>query len=334
MRLSIVVPTYNVEPWIEKCIRSLEDQNLPKTDYEIIVVNDGSPDKSAVIARELNEEFRNIKVIDQKNKGLAGARNTGVKNANGNYIVFVDPDDYIEKDCLQKMLFFVEDKNLDIGMFNQYLITSTGIVKISNNVAETKVISGIELYGLRGNDSACKYLIKRKYLTDNALYFYEEAVFLEDGEFSPRLHAKAARTAFKDIPFYFYCIRSGSLVTTDIAVSDKATDGYIKSSLHLKSFQKNSDLTNQQKIFLNHAIAKFVILPFTLSANRIGLKNFVGIKQKIKKAGINTIDSEGIKGMRRRHTILFNFSPDLLFLFLLIEKTLKSIRLRISWNNK
>jgi glycosyltransferase involved in cell wall biosynthesis len=333
MRLSIVVPTYNVEPWIEKCIRSLEDQNLPKTDYEIIVVNDGSPDKSAVIARELNEEFRNIKVIDQKNKGLAGARNTGIKNANGNYIVFVDPDDYIEKDCLQKLLFFVEDKNLDIGMFNQYLITSTGTVKRSTNVAETKVISGIELYGLRSNDSACKYLIKRKYLTDNALYFLEKAAYLEDAEFAPRLHAKAARTAFKDIPFYFYYIRSGSLVTTDIAVSDKATEGYLKSSLHLKSFQKNSDLTNQQKIFLNQAIAKFIILPFVLSANRNGLKNFSGIKQKIKNAGIRTIDFEGIMGMRRRHTILFNFSPNVLFLYLLIKHSLQSIGGRIGFNN-
>lgn len=329
MRLSIILPTYNVEPWIERCIRSLEDQNLPSTDYEIIVVNDGSPDKSVVIARKLAEEFKNIEIVDQKNKGLSGARNTGMKHATGNYVLFVDPDDYVAKDCLSEMLFFVEDKNLDIGMFNYNVVALKGIIKQPRSVVETKVISGIELFDIKIRDSVWKYLINRKYLTDNALYFLESMVFLEDGEFMPRLHIKAVRTAFKDIPFYFYYVRSGSIITSNIAVTDKALEGYLKAFWNLKSLQKRSDLNDIEKIFLNRSIAKFVITPFEVNATRNGLKNFSEIKQKLKNEGITTIDSKGLKGINRRRALLFNFSPIALFSYLIINNSLKSISLRI-----
>ena len=92
LRLSIIVPEYKVEPWVEKCIRSLEDQDVSRDEYEIIVVNDGTPDRSAEIVRSLIPEFGNITVIDQENRGLAGARNTGIRHANGNYLIFVDSE--------------------------------------------------------------------------------------------------------------------------------------------------------------------------------------------------------------------------------------------------
>ena len=97
MILSIIIPVYNVEKYVEKCIRSCENQDIPKENYEVIVVNDGSPDGSLAIVERLANEFSNIKVINQENKGLSMARNTGLEAAKGEYVWFVDSDDWIEE---------------------------------------------------------------------------------------------------------------------------------------------------------------------------------------------------------------------------------------------
>ena len=95
IKLSIIVPAYKVEAYIEKCIRSLEDQDLPKDEYEIIVINDGSPDRCREIVEELQKEFSNIILINQENQGVSMARNNGIANAQGKYIMPIDPDDYV-----------------------------------------------------------------------------------------------------------------------------------------------------------------------------------------------------------------------------------------------
>ena len=84
LQLSIILPIYNVAPYVEKCIRSLEDQDIPKDTYEIICVNDGSPDNSQQIVEKLQQEFSNIILINQKNQGVSVARNVGIEKARGN----------------------------------------------------------------------------------------------------------------------------------------------------------------------------------------------------------------------------------------------------------
>ena len=111
LSLSIIIPMYNVEKYVEKCILSLEDQDIPKVDYEIICVNDGSPDKSQQIVEKLQQKFSNIILINQVNQGVSVARNIGIKRANGKYILFVDPDDALQKKCLKSLLKYAT-KNL------------------------------------------------------------------------------------------------------------------------------------------------------------------------------------------------------------------------------
>ena len=329
-RLSIIVPVYKVEPWIEKCIRSLEDQDISRNEYEIIVVNDGTPDRSAEIVRSLMPEFENIRVIDQENRRLPGARNTGIRNAKGNYLLFVDSDDYIEKDCLGEMLAFAENRDLEVAMFSQNLITAGDKINRSKSqTKETGIITGVQLFEMRNNDSACKFMIRRKYLVENNLYFFENAVFLEDAEWGPRLLAKAERTAFRNIPFYYYYLRTGSLVTSGTAVSQKALAGYVASYRNLKEFQQRDDLSSEQKYFLNQSIAKFAILPFFANANAGGLKSYSKIKKGVQKANINKLNLKGIKGMRRRHAVLFNLSKELLFAYLLIKNLRKYLLIRL-----
>ena len=327
MKLSIIVPTYKVEPWIEKCLLSLVHQDIAHQDYEIIVVNDETPDKSADIARELGNEYPMIKVMDQKNKGLSGARNTGIRHAKGKYLLFVDSDDYLESNVLSEMLSFAEENNLEVAMFGQNIIIDEVKTPRDNfNPETTSVMSGIELFYKRTSDSACKYLIKTDFLKQNNLYFFEQAIYLEDGEWSPRLFAHAERTAYKGIYFYNYLLRKGSLVTSGTALTIKALNGYMQSAHNLKKLQKKGDLTLQQKKFLNQTIAKFVLLPINLCATKKGLKQIQTVKKIIEKAGFFQLNLEGTVGFRRKQAKLFNRSVYILYSYLLLKNTFSFIK--------
>ena len=90
-RLSIIIPMYNVERYVNKCLLSLEDQDIPMEDYEIICINDGSPDNSREVVIRLQKEFNNIILIDQENQGVSCARNAGINSACGEFVLFIDP---------------------------------------------------------------------------------------------------------------------------------------------------------------------------------------------------------------------------------------------------
>ena len=101
MKLSIIVPVYNVEKYIVKCISSLLDQQT--NDYEIIIVNDGTKDKSIDLIKKTFNDSK-IAIIEQENQGLSAARNTGVRHSKGEYIWFVDSDDWITEGCVDKLI--------------------------------------------------------------------------------------------------------------------------------------------------------------------------------------------------------------------------------------
>jgi len=329
MQLSVIVPAFNVESWIERCLLSIVHQDISPESYEVIVINDGSPDQSASIAKELAKTFSQIVVIDQENKGLSGARNTGIQNAKGKYVLFIDSDDYIEPNVFSKMLFFAENNDLEIAMFGQNLVIN-GEQKPRDkfNPTETEVMSGIELFFRRTSDSACKYLIQTEYLKKYDLYFLEKALYLEDGEWSARLFARAQRTAYKGIYFYNYAIRENSIVTSGSAFSKKALIGYIDAAKNLKKFQTNEILKENEKYFINQTIAKFVLLPISLSANKENFSKISFIKSTIRKAGFSKLDERGVVGLRLKHAKLYNKSVNLLFIYLLVNNVFKSIRNR------
>lgn len=330
MQLSIIIPTYNVESWIEKCLLSIVSQNIDDKSYEVIVVIDGSPDQSSAIARKLSETYPQIKVIDQANRGLSGARNTGIRNAIGKYLLFIDPDDYLEPDVLETMLAFAEKGKLEIAMFGQNMVVN-GIRKPRGqyNPDETEVMSGIELFFKRTSDSACKYLILTDYLKKNELYFLENAVYLEDGEWSGRLFAKAEKAAYKGIYFYNYVLRGDSIVTSGIAFTEAALTGYMDAAKNLIKFQRNDTLNDIQKDFLNQTIAKFVLLPITLCATKNGIKKINHIKSTIKRAGFSKLDNRGVRGMRLKHINLYNKSIFLLYFHLILTNIFLSVKMKI-----
>ena len=126
MKLSIIVPVYNVKPYIDKCITSILDQSFK--DFELILVDDGSTDGSGEMCDAFLKHDVQIKVIHQKNQGLSGARNTGIRIAKGKYLAFVDSDDWLEHDMLLKMIETAERQHADIVVCRGQLVESNGSI--------------------------------------------------------------------------------------------------------------------------------------------------------------------------------------------------------------
>ena len=118
IQLSIVIPIYNVENYLDTCLSSVMTQDIPLTDYEVILINDGSSDGSLVIAERFAAQYSNVRLISQENRGLSGARNRGIEEAQGEYIWFIDSDDYIEIDCISVLLEYMISGGLDAMRFN------------------------------------------------------------------------------------------------------------------------------------------------------------------------------------------------------------------------
>ena len=112
--LSVIIPMYNVAIYVERCLRSLEEQDIPQENYEIICINDGSPDNCSDIVRGLQFVFSNIVLLEQENQGVSMARNNGIEAATGRYILFIDPDDYVEKNSLGRKLDIISRHSLDV----------------------------------------------------------------------------------------------------------------------------------------------------------------------------------------------------------------------------
>lgn len=148
MKLSFIVPVYNLEDYIEECIMSLLNQDLSHSEYEILCINDSSTDSSLEILKRLAKEHTNIIIINQENQGVSAARNNGIKNAKGEYIWFVDGDDLIARNCLKFLITFLDEKKLPLIRFKYKTIYTNNIKYDSNKLNKTEffLVDSINLY--------------------------------------------------------------------------------------------------------------------------------------------------------------------------------------------
>lgn len=216
MVLSIIVPVYNVEAFLRKCVGSLLDQDLSPTEYEIILVDDGSSDKSGQLCDRLAQSNDNIRVIHQQNRGLSGARNTGIAAASGQYIQFVDSDDYLEPNVLDSLVSKMDSGRLDVLRFDYRNVNDNYEVIDPNKTPKTYVdYSGDICDGqtflterLGFGCYACQFIIRRELLTDCR---FKEDIYFEDSEWTPRMLLKAERVASTPVVVYNYLMRRGSI---------------------------------------------------------------------------------------------------------------------------
>ncbi|MFM9908528.1 MAG: glycosyltransferase, partial [Chitinophagaceae bacterium] len=291
MKLSIILPVYNVEPYLERCIRSLETQGLSPSAYELIVVNDGSPDNSRGVALHLQQEFSNIILIDQENKGVSLARNAGIDKAQGDYLLFVDPDDYVLPNTLSGLLVQAYTLQVDVSFLGYYFLNVEGqqVAAILHEQLKNKIYNGIDAYFLsRGNgktdpDRSVAILYNREFMSKHELRYVAQIPYLEDGEFIARVLCLAERCTFSGVEFYMRTTRPGSATNSDLFFQDRALNGFIKAAKNLKLFQAQPFLSKTQKNFLNQPICKFILLTLIPSCSLLKWNRFQAWASNLRK---------------------------------------------------
>lgn len=236
---------YNVEQYVERCLMSCIDQDLNETDYEIIVVNDGSPDKSLEIAQRVSGSCSNMKIVNKENGGLSSARNVGLLHAKGDYIWFVDSDDWIESNCLQSLMKTCYDNNLD-GLFIQGIRYINGVTtkKTIKRKNINKVMTGQSyMKQCLLNCAAVKTITRREIITKYNLSFYE-GIYHEDAEYSPRLYYYLNRVLESDYYVYYNRLVSNSITQS---VNPKKGFDLLVVARNLWNFMNNQIMDDELK---------------------------------------------------------------------------------------
>ena len=258
-RFSIIIPVYNTEKYLDRCLSSVFNQTF--SDYEVIVVNDGSTDSSEEIVNEYKDNHSNLKYFYKKNGGLSSARNYGVSKSCGEYILFLDSDDYYELDLLLKLNDSIDD--CDVVRFGVQDICDDGtIVKYTEHGFDKT--SGLEAFEkickFHYVEIACAYCYRRRFWIDNKFNFLD-GTFHEDFGLIPLVLINSLGTKVIDYIGYNYYQRSNSISKCDQydKILKKAND-FLEHFQYLK--KESSKLSGDLSIF-NSYIANSVILKST-----------------------------------------------------------------------
>lgn len=208
---SIIVPIYKVEQYLERCIDSLINQT--EKNIEIILIDDGSPDCCPVLCDHYAERYKNIIVVHKTNGGLSDARNEGIQRANGEYVMFVDSDDYIDLEACERLLCFAKN-GVDVIVTDG--ISEGKVVNLTHSgISNNKIYTGKNflkesmIYGSIPM-AAWLYVYRRDFLEANDLTF-KRGIYHEDEEFTPRALLLAESVVYSAMSFYHYVIRENSI---------------------------------------------------------------------------------------------------------------------------
>ena len=254
---SIIIPLYNCEKFIEACLLSVLNQNF--NNYEIIIINDCSKDRSLKICTKYKKKYPKIKIINHKtNKGVSSSRNLGIKSSNGEYIIFLDSDDYLENFSLYKLSKFIGNNKKADTIVVSHNANSDGkifnkkITKINNNDAKIKFINEIPYFV----GYCWRFVAKRRFLETNKIFFMDDARQLEDEEFVCKLLFFSKSIVFFNEKYYFKRLQNHTgLASTTNFNSVKSCIVALKGLLKLSSLKK---ISSQKKIYCRKRIEKLL----------------------------------------------------------------------------
>lgn len=264
MKISIIMPVYNKEKYLYKSIKSILNQTYEN--FELIIVNDGSTDNSSSICHKFEQEDSRIKVIDIENNGVSNARNIGIKNANGQYIQFIDADDYIDKYMLEDLVNLSEKYNTDIiiteikkvdlksNKSKEILLPFSGLKSIDDmmdNFAQVQKETGI--YGCVSNK-----FIRKSIIDEYGLKFDKRLWLAEDLDFYLELYKYVTNVYFCNKAYYYYVQEAENSSTT----SDKKHDYLQQAEIIIKEKEmldyKNALNKNNLEV-VNSIIINFIM---------------------------------------------------------------------------
>lgn len=209
--ITIVVPVYKVEQYLKKCVDSIINQSYRH--LEILLVDDGSPDNSGEICDEYARKDKRVRVIHKKNGGLSDARNTALEIATGDYVMFVDSDDWIDANACEKLAEIISEKNADIVVFGYYKIYESGKSKRATTdnprlISSSEGIRFMITFEDKVGNFACNKIYSKS-LFDGVRF--PVGKLYEDQGTTYKLFHKAERIYLSDLPLYFYLQRSSSI---------------------------------------------------------------------------------------------------------------------------
>lgn len=319
MKLSIIIPVYNVEAFVGRCIESCLRQDLSPSEYELLIVNDGSQDGSMNVVRQYAQECDNIRIIEQENAGPSVARNKGVQEARGEYVWFIDSDDDISANVLKTLVSYAIDQTPDVLCFDIHVIKQgQPTVTYPNHKNKCcKIFEGQDFFAnVAMPPSACVAFFRKDYLMTNSISFLT-GISHEDYEFTPRAYCLAKRIAYINVPAYNYWVREGSRQTSTLPeiLAKKAKDWLVICD---SLYQFTKEHIEEGTAAYNTMISK---INFAFSQSLRNYTRGVSTIAEYKEKPYYPLDIsvEGEKRNRRKYRLI-NFSIPL---YLLAHKLLK-----------
>lgn len=250
--ISVIVPVYNVEKYIDRCLDSLVNQTYK--DLEIIIVNDCSPDNCEMIIKDYEKKYDNVIYIkNSNNKGLSFSRNVGLKRASGDYIGFIDSDDYVSCNYFESLINTMEKENADVvvcdmNIVNEFDATTNRCICGSKSNKKNNFINN----GLAA--SACNKLFKRENIEK---YKFEEGKINEDISVVIPTMVHANKVAYNDEVFYNYIQRENSIQNSYI--SDKRFDIFYGVKQALERINDDDNFSEYKEAIIYHQLIIFLI---------------------------------------------------------------------------
>ena len=320
-QISVIVPIYNAELYLGKCIESLIDQDY--TALQIILVDDGSPDECPEICDQYAAQYSNIKVVHQANGGLSAARNSGIKIAQSDYILFVDSDDYLQPNCLGSLIAQAESNELDVLRFRYQNVKENGEIFVPHEgmITDYNDYSPLPTDGLTFLNErmwvqcyACQFLVKTEIAKQE---LFTPNIYFEDTDWTPRMLLRAKRVASVNSIVYNYLWREGSITLSQKNVVKQRKQLCDKICLLQKLNEWGSKQKNRK--WFDAMISGLVInIVGMLSANFYAeRKEYI---RKIKDLNILPITTYHVAPRAHKKVKLINWSIDLATILLHITR--------------
>ena len=211
-QLSVVVPCYNVEGYLDRCLTSLVRQDIDADAYEVLLIDDGSTDGTGAICDRYAAQYPQVQAIHQANAGQGAARNVGLDCAKGEYVLFVDGDDFVAEHCFKSLLQTARTHHLDVLAFESLDVVENGPTPevAAEAVAEVKVQTGAEYLSVNKMRGPVWWYITKRELIEREHLRFPEGHFLEDSPFTPDVLLSAQRMAHISKVCYYYVQRASS----------------------------------------------------------------------------------------------------------------------------
>lgn len=308
--ISVIIPVYNVEKYIDKCIDTVCNQSYQN--YEIILVDDGSTDSSRKKCDTYLKKDKRIKVFHKHNGGLSDARNYGVRKSNGDYIVFVDADDYVSRDYLEDLYRLLYAYKADVAVMRLCAVTEHRKVSFNSKkdvLASSRCLNSEkaleEMFYCKWGVTACGKIYKKSLVN---VYPYPVGMLDEDLATTYKILGSCKRIAVTDKIDYAYVQRSGSITHRNITEQDL---------LGMTAAQEQLDYIKQRypNIYLaalhRYAIQIVQYIPSILHGTKENKKIFNKLRAKLRPCYIQILCDSKVKLIKKIYftTILFGYAP-------------------------